>query len=147
MDVFPLSCASSRDRVLGALVVWRRYVMEHRHICLFFIIFFSFVLVLKKKKKKYVYIDEGTFWLLLLMFQTLRDIDERSSPPPLQLEKPLKKKITPLSEKNLERACQISNISEVSQVYEGRLYSLCEGQQGLHSFRIRKKITIFLLRR
>jgi hypothetical protein len=101
-----------------------------------------FLLLLGGKK----YIDEGTFWLLLLMFQTLEGIDERSSLSPLQKKNiPTKKEknkppsflLARLSPKNLERACQISNISEVSQVYtrerEGetreRLYSLYGGSQ------------------
>jgi hypothetical protein len=86
---------------------------------LYYVFFFFF---LEEKK----YIDEGTFWLLLLMFQTLEGIDERSSLSPLQKKNiPTKKEknkppsflLARLSPKNLERACQISNISEVSQVY------------------------------
>jgi hypothetical protein len=50
-----------------------------------------FLLLLGGKK----YIDEGTFWLLLLMFQTLEGIDERSSLSPLQ-----KKNIPTKKEKN-----------------------------------------------
>jgi hypothetical protein len=49
---------------------------------LYYVFFFFFFFFLEEKKKKYI--DEGTFWLLLLMFQTLEGIDERSSLSPLQ---------------------------------------------------------------
>ncbi len=81
---------------LEALVVWRRCVMEHRHICLFFFFIMFFSSSSWRKKKKYI--DEGTFWLLLLMFQTLEGIDERSSLSPLQKKNiypPKKRRINP----------------------------------------------------
>lgn len=84
---------------------------------LFCIFFFRLLLVPKK--------DEGTFWLLLLLCV-----------PDVRGEKKKRKR-------NLERACQISNmVSEVSQVYEGWLYSLYSICMHMKARRARK-ITIY----
>jgi hypothetical protein len=62
----------------GVVVLWNTATFVSSLLCFF-------LLLLGGKK----YIDEGTFWLLLLMFQTLEGIDERSS-----LSPPTEKKYT-----------------------------------------------------